>query len=529
MPSAFFHQGDLNSGISRAIQEQKLVACFVHGDDEESAKWENEWLENTTFDEDERSLGDAISDKAILLRIQFGSKEASFLDVFCPIKAAPTLAIIHNGTVLDRIESGIEQDEFLAVISRVLGQAPGGQDLQEADTADGETTATGGDESTSHTDPAIATAAQDTTQPTPLEPTASNPQLQQILSERGARLEVERKKREAVEKERIKEANARRKAAEQAAEASSAAKPDKGKQRATSEQSEQQKAREAWIYQQKKRKEEAKQERERILAQIEADKRDRKIRAEQAREAQAASGEGAFSELPSSHSTLLPPSKAGNSCSLQVRLFDGSSIRAKFSPDEADIATAVRTWVKETSPDGGADQPFTFRQILAPQPSRSIEVSEEHQTLRELGLVPNATLVLVPVAQFTTAYSNAGGGYVGSALNGAYHVANTGYNLLGSILSYVPGFAAQGEGAPQGRPSQSGGLYMGGTGDEQERSNVEGARMANSDSASAGSAQIRVKTLADQRAEAAKKQGAEFYNGNSLRFEGEDEGGANKK
>lgn len=61
-----FHDGSLQSGISRAIQEKKVVACFVqgthpkgsqtrlvrtdhlrcldHGD--ESTTWENEWLRN---------------------------------------------------------------------------------------------------------------------------------------------------------------------------------------------------------------------------------------------------------------------------------------------------------------------------------------------------------------------------------------------------------------------------------------------------------------------------------------------------
>ena len=73
--------------------------------------------------------------------------------------------------------------------------------------------------------------------------------------------------------------------------------------------------------------------------------------------------------------------------------------------------------------------------------------------------------------------------------------------LKGSFLSFVPGLNGSGNGP-----------YMGGTADEQEQSNVQGARMAGSDSLSQSTGGIRVKTLADQRKEAQKaQQGAEFY------------------
>jgi len=39
-----FYEGDLQSGIATAIEQSKSVACFVAGDDPESAIWENEYL-----------------------------------------------------------------------------------------------------------------------------------------------------------------------------------------------------------------------------------------------------------------------------------------------------------------------------------------------------------------------------------------------------------------------------------------------------------------------------------------------------
>lgn len=45
-----------------------------------------------------------IKSKTVLLRLDYGTKEASFLSAFCPIDEAPTLVIIHNGTVVDKLE-----------------------------------------------------------------------------------------------------------------------------------------------------------------------------------------------------------------------------------------------------------------------------------------------------------------------------------------------------------------------------------------------------------------------------------------
>jgi hypothetical protein len=275
------------------------------------------------------------------------------------------------------------------------------------------------------------------------------------------------------------------------------------------------------MQQQAKRKTEAKGEKERIMARIEADKRERKNRELERKQAAAAmAGEPLPSSAVSgSNSTKIPPTSG--TCAIQVRLFDGSSIKGRFKHDST-LATAVREWIKETSPAGGADIPFNFRQILTPHPSRTIEISEEGQTLSDVGLMPTATLVLVPVAGFTEAYSSGGGGGI---LGSAYGMVSGAFGLAGSALGYVTGFGSSSS-------SQGGeGIYMGGTADEQEASNVQGSRMANADSGTAqsGPSRIRVKTMAEQRAESEK--GAEFYNGNSLGTEGrnDDDDGADRR
>ncbi|KAM0704158.1 hypothetical protein Q7P35_008391 [Cladosporium inversicolor] len=519
-----FHEGDLQSGISTAIQEQKLVACFIRQDDDErSATWENEWLagthETASDTEPTANIPTILKSKTVLLRLDYGTQEASFLGAFCPIDAAPTLVIIHNGTVVDKLEGSLEYSEWEQRLLKACGvdaecgnvEAPAQPQQQAAITLPPATVAV--DDATSE---GAASA--------PADPTSSHSpeQIQALLSERGARLEAERLRREAREKaERIARARERREEEERAQAAAAQTDKGKGKERADGGESARNKARIDWLQQQAKRKTEAKEEKQRIMARIEADKRERKNRDEERKQAASAM---AGEPLPSSSkvpttSTRTPPTSG--TCAIQVRLFDGSSIKGRFTHDST-LATAVREWIKETSPAGGADIPYNFRQILTPHPSRTIEISEEGQTLSDVGLMPTATLVLVPVAGFTEAYSGAGsGGLLGSA----YGLVSGAFGLAGSALGYVTGYGSGVNNTDGGRE----GIYMGGTADEQEPSNVQGSRMANADSGTgqSGPSRIRVKTMAEQRAE--NEKGAEFYNGNSLGTEGRKDDADDKK
>ncbi|KAK5112405.1 hypothetical protein LTR85_011514 [Meristemomyces frigidus] len=531
-----FHSGDLNSGISLAIQQQKLVACFVRQDEDYwSQIWEDYWLANPSTQKESSeqgpSFGELLGEKAVLLRLDYGSKEASFLSAFCKIEKAPTFVVIRNGQVLEKLEGGVGQDEWIERVLKATGlyggQEGGGAGEQEDD-ADGPGSQAYADSAAQvqpapvvDTPPAADEPSEASAQPpsttAPASQSSSTPST--LFPDRAQRLEAEKAKRDAAENaDRQARQDARRQEAEDAYAADRGEGKGKGKQRASTstEDADKQRARDQWIYQQKQRKDQAKKDRERILAQIEADKAERRVRRENGRMAEREAGAGASTPLSDERIAASRRSAgAGGVCSLQIRLFDGSSIRNRF-PTDTTLANDVRSWIKETSPPGtgGADIPYTFRQILAPQPSRSIEISEEHQTLRDLELAPSATLVLVPVAGYTDAYASNGGSSSG-VLGYGWGLANGVWSRLPNVGYYLPSFAR---------------LYMGGTGDPQEPSNVAGARMAGAgvtptDEAAAGSTNVRrVKTLADQRAEAAKKDPEQFYNGNSLKFEERDDG-----
>ncbi|KAF2773905.1 hypothetical protein EJ03DRAFT_323265 [Teratosphaeria nubilosa] len=484
-----FHAGDLNSGISLALQQHKLVACFIACPStsptnsiayQTSRTWEEHWLPE---------LEDVLAAKAVLLRLELGSKEAGFLSAFTSIDKAPTLVVIHNGQVLEKLEGGMSQEEGRRRLLKALGVQ---EEVEE--TADAQL-------------PSEPTAAS--SQPEQSQATQSSTQtadLSALFPDRAARTAAQHASISAAEQAALQaRQEARKKEAEEAYAQHRGS--DKGKR---PEYDEKQRSRDTYLLEQKKRKEEAKRDRERILKQIEHDKEERRLKAQQAKEKAIADSSAPLSSpLPESRqASNLRSSGAGGSCQLVIRLFDGSSIRGRF-PASTNLATGVRDYIKEQSPEGGADIPYTFRQIFAPQPSRTIEVSEEHESLADLGLTPNATLVLVPVAGSVDAYpsSNSGiSGWLSSA-----------YNLLPNISSYLPSF---------GRP------YMAGTSDLIDPSNAEGAGRAGAEvegsvpsgppvSSSSATGAIRVKTLADQRAEAERREKTnEFYNGNSSAFEG---------
>ncbi|KAK5111922.1 hypothetical protein LTR62_004654 [Meristemomyces frigidus] len=508
MTDSIFHQGDLQSGIASAIQQQKLVACFIRADDDPtSTLWEGEWL---------AEVSDAITEKAVLLRIESGSEEAGFLGAFCSIEKAPTLVIIHNGRVLEKLEENVGREEFTG---RVLNAISLGGDADESGKVEGELQQE--KEMRLGDDTATSDVAQVTSQAAAAITSALGPKSSQVppstvsaplsiqdqtpstlFPDRSARLAAEKAQRDAAEKAaRDTRLEARKREAE---EAFNHHRGDKGKGRATDVDPDKQRARDQWIYQQKIRKDEAKKERERILERIEADKAERRLRTQRARDA-AVAGDGAIECAPpeSRIASSRRSAGAGGTCQLLIRLFDGSSIRGRFATTST-LGKEVRDWIREQAPkgSGGADIPFTFRQILAPNPSRSIEMGEEMSSLLDLELAPSATLVLVPVAGSVDAYAASDASWVG-----------WGYNLASSTAArasyFLPSFSR---------------LYLGGTGDPEEGGNSEGAAMAGADSSSAGaegaigrqSGNPRVKSLADQQAESAKKQRTEFYNGNSL-------------
>ena len=326
--------------------------------------------------------------------------------------------------------------------------------------------------------------------------------VENLLQERRRRLEIHKKEQEAAEKaERKAKSDARKEFMTVASDSAKA-------KQAT------------YAQQQRKRQAEAKLERDRVIRQIEQDKTDRREKEERRKALARAEADGnagvtkadaGNSDLKSgapenTHSMgsfgngngLLPENKEvkpeplrHEDCAIQVRLFDGSTIRNKFKTDQT--LNDIRKWVDEERSD---DVPYTFKQILSPLPNRSLTISEENDGLRQLGLVPTATLVMVPIKDYTAAYAVVGPGLITRVVSAGYNTVAAGAGIISGALGTFLGF-----GQDVVQPGASSTQNLGPANSEPQASGSESG--------------INIRTLRDQR-EREKKDNHQLYNGNQV-------------
>lgn len=296
------------------------------------------------------------------------------------------MVIIKNGDLKEYITPGATKEDFVRRIHTAFDAAPQAPPSNPSQATPATST------TQQHQQPAQQN--QPTTAPPPYEaPRSEN--VQRILAERAARLQAQKEEAERKAKEE------RAKAADKAkAEAESGADTDA-----------------AQAYKQaelvKKKKQKDREERDRILKRIEDDKAERRQRAierERQRIDNQKIGDVAAALVNSPETKLPSTTRVSELTSIQVRLFDGSTMRTRFKTTAP--LKEVRQWVDEKRPDGNL--PYTFKQVLTPLPNKNLDATEESKKLGELGLAPSSTLVLVPVANYTNAYD--GGGNIFSRL-----------------------------------------------------------------------------------------------------------------
>lgn len=446
-----FFTGTLQEGISTALQKSKLVACFVTDGQEESTTWETQYLT------DER-IAPALAKEAVVLRLAAGSEEAGYLAAIFPLPKIPALVVIRNGTLKEYVAAGAGKDEF---VTRVAGAVAGG--------AQPELQAQGGGESTVanappvvqseasappvaavQQPPAASSTATTTTnetsgqEATTIAPGTASPE--HVSNEGERRRQAARKERERIERERAQ--RRKEKGKMPAADGGGGGGGDeKGGQEDPSKAKHNESVKKA-SQQLAEKQRQAREERARVLKRIADDKAERKAREERRKAEREAGRSAALSEFAAAsqqqqqqQDTAAAPSSAlqrrHDQCALQVRLFDGSTIRTRL-PAKATVAHDVRAWVDEARTDG--KDPYTFKVILTPRPNRAIDhAAEEDQTLQELGLTPSATLVLTPVDRYATAYTNVNAGLGNPVSRFVTAVLAFVVNILGGIAGALGG------------------------------------------------------------------------------------------
>ena len=385
------------------------------------------------------------------------------------------------------MSAGLEQDQFRNGILRTFESLnasdegtefltnPQGTARDEGASSYPSPTSDSASSQTTLVPPSQTLSADPQSQP-PVEPAPSRPTstVQSVLEERRKRLERDKKEKDA-------KAKAERRAIAEARKDINQAEPGSAKAKQAS-----------YAQEQRKRQQEAKLERERILRDIENDKAARREKEEQRKAQAKAEAEGADQTDGLANDQLAREdaqfkSKSSKDCALQVRLFDGSTIRQRFAADQT-LRKDVRPWIEEQRSDGAT--PFTFKHILTPMPNRTLSISDEEESLQALGLTPSATLIMVPVQGYTSAYA-ADSGLLSRGISAGYNVLSTGAGMITGALGTFLGI---GQTAPQ--PEQAT------TTSEQS-----------SPQASSTGSKINVRTLRDQRSD---RDDHQLYNGNQV-------------
>jgi hypothetical protein len=402
------------------------------------------------------------------LRIEAKSTEAGFLAAFCDITSIPTFVVIQNGQLQVQLKSDVTQNEFINAVRKVLGATPiPGSSAAQVPTPPATTP-----------DPpqSVASIVAEDDLYGPPEPAAPSVRAPVPTATTSSRAKGKQK-------------------------ATTTPDPNSSTSSVTAVQ---QAARDAL---RKKKREEA-EELARVKARIEADRAERKAQAE-ARKVERERERNTEAQIETQQRTTTSSrGSQAKTVNLQVRLFDGRTIRSTF-PRTATLQDAVRKWVDEEFGKLAADDPninnkklppYFFRHILAPQPSRELSAGDESQSLGDIDLAPSATLVLVPVKGYTEAYSESEGGVVSTAtglVGGAFGFLSSTVGYVGSTLSSVIGYGSTPAAEPQAGQTTGSREGQG----SQQPTSPDGAS-------------IRVRTLADQRAREPTNQ--QFYNGNQV-------------
>ncbi|KAJ5233675.1 uncharacterized protein N7469_005441 [Penicillium citrinum] len=185
---------------------------------------------------------------------------------------------------------------------------------------------------------------------------------------------------------------------------------------------------------------------------------------------------------------------------LQVRLFDGSSVRSTFLPNQT-IGKDVRSWLDQQLTDD--HRPYNLKHILTPLPSQTLSASDESQTLEKLCLGSTANLVMVPVQSYTSAYAASASSLPVRGISTVYGVASS---VASTATSFIGSFLGYGQTETPSEPEAS------------SSTPVPTPRNTRSSGP-------RIRTLHDQRNDGRDSQ---LYNGNQLNFEPRNQDGSDR-
>ncbi|PLN82161.1 hypothetical protein BDW42DRAFT_167273 [Aspergillus taichungensis] len=455
-----FFSGSLQEGIALAVQQQKAVVCFVRDNEETSTQWEDQYFQDDEF-------ARVLAERSVLLRLAKDAPETGFLTSFCPVTKYPTVVVILNGMLREYIVPETSKEDFQRRLRDVLEDrkdaTASGTGAPQAQTQTSQPQTPIGTSNGAAAAPASAPASTESSTPAPAP--AANPPSTSSQSE-AQNTEI----RNQSENIRLEERNFNNVARTNNAQKSTLTPAQ--------------------------RKSEQKPELKSEKKPEQPEQKPQKPQKEK-KEAKPIPKPSGPSTTDQAGQKPRPPRGPPKEYRLQVRLFDGSSVRSSFLPSHT-IRANVRPWLDGHMAE--EKRPYNLKHILTPLPNRTLSIADEERSLETLNLGPTANLVMTPINTYTEAYS--------SSTSLPVRAVSTVYGLVSSTVGAAAGlvgsFIGYGQSAPA--PSQTG---------------PDSSAPSRTGSSAAGPRPTpptgpRIRTLQDQRDEEGDKQ---FYNGNQLNFE----------
>ncbi|KAL6233560.1 hypothetical protein BDW75DRAFT_185408 [Aspergillus navahoensis] len=434
-----FFTGTLQEGITLAVQESKAVICFVPDDGETSSTWQEEYFQG------DEQFTQLLESQSVLLRIAKDSPEAGFLASVCPISKYPTVVVIRNGMLREYIVPDVSKDEIRSRLTAAIEDSKP-QDQVTASSAPQQSP----QQAQEISSPAARAPEPVTTAFMPAVDTIQSPptpeQTSQAISESssGERAKDRAKDISYTSGSRVYSATVPRKQEGEHDPPQPSSKASETTQ-----------------------------------------KKDTKGKAP----IRVIKNESTAAASPAPRPTSTPglPSQYR----LQVRLFDGSSVRSTFSPLHT-IREDVRPWLDNQLEE---KRPYNLKLIMTPLPNRTLTIAEEEQALRELIRGSTATFVMVPIKTYIEAYSESGSLPV-RAVSSAYGLVTS---VVGGAVGYIGSFI----GSSQSRASSS---QSASPQSSEPHASVDATRRPRQWGAN-------IRTLGDER----DGRDRQFYNGNQVR------------
>ncbi|KAK9450996.1 ubiquitin-related domain-containing protein [Limtongia smithiae] len=338
----------VSQAVGRSVQEHIPLIVYVTDASDASAQWNDELLTD-------HDVNDILRDHAVALRLENGSTEAGYFAQLFPIATVPSLYIVSNGSVVDYVFGDVDLQSFLARLRRALVPEQQDQSSEALEAVIPNSSAASATPVSTPSSPITARPAPPispipaSTPPAPVaDPSTSKKPVKQGPIKFIETGQTHNRYQEELRRKRIQES----------------------------------------------------EERKRILKLVQDDREEMRARTSDVA-GRSSMSESRESEVPGEHKHKRVASvdihRHSNSA-IAIRLFDGSSIKNRF-PLESTLGD-VRVWIDSCRTDG--DQPYS---IISQFPNRVFSLSDESQTLVELGLHPTATLFLKPISNYTSAYS----------------------------------------------------------------------------------------------------------------------------